>query len=157
MQHYAGYAQGPISAFGFEIGPFAVEAEYWRFHCPERTIRLTQTLDYFHSLKTTIKEDHMIYRWENERAGGMSFGIGEARLIDQVCLQMGTNRDDPEYLAKYHSSQLREFVDEYPEMSALRDIIFMFKLLMAPTSDDLPELARWKPIDAALEWSVIKR
>ena len=157
MQHYAGYAQGPISAFGFEIGPFAVEAEYLRFHCPERTIRLTQTLDYFHSLKTTIKEDHMIYRWENERAGGMSFGIGEARLIDQVCLQMGTNRDDPEYLAKYHSSQLREFVDEYPEMSALRDIIFMFKLLMAPTSDDLPELARWKPIDAALEWSVIKR
>ena len=32
----------------------------------------------------------MIYRWENERAGGMSFGIGEARLIDQVCLQMGS-------------------------------------------------------------------
>ncbi|MDA9599457.1 hypothetical protein N9S31_01370, partial [bacterium] len=30
MQHYAGYAEGPISAFGFEIGPFAVEAEYLR-------------------------------------------------------------------------------------------------------------------------------
>ena len=157
MQHYAGYAEGPISAFGFEIGPFAVEAEYLRFHCPERTIRLTQTLDYFHSLKKTIESDHMIYRWENEAAGGMSFGVGEARLIDQVCLQMGIGREDPEYLAKYHSGELREFADSYPEMSALRDIIFMFKLLMAPTSDDLPELARWKPIDAALDWSVARR
>jgi len=157
IQHYAGYAEGPISAFGFEIGPFAVEAEYLRFHCPERTARLTQILDYFHSLKRTISKDHMIYRWEDESAGGMSFGVGEARLIDQVCLQMGISRDVPEYLAKYHTGEHREFVDSYPEMRSLRDILFMFKLLMAPTSDALPELARWKPIDAALDWSVTAR
>ena len=156
-QHYAGYAEGPISAFGFEIGPFAVEAEYLRFHCPERTVRLTQTLDYFYSIKKTVAPDHMMYRWENDKAGGMSFGVGEARLIDQVCLQMGFNREVSECLAMYHSGELREFVDMYPEMVALRDIVFMFKLLMAPTSDDLPELARWKPIDAALSWGVTKR
>ena len=156
-QHYAGYTEGPVEPFGFEAGPFAVEAEYLRFHCPERTIRLTQTLDYFHSLSKTISEDHMVYRWENENAGGMSFGIGEARLIDQVCLQMGFDRNMPDYLAKFHSGEMREFVDMYPEMIALRDIVFMFKLLMAPTSDDLPGLARWKPIDAALEWEVTKR
>jgi len=157
IQHYAGYAEGPITPFGFEIGPFAVEAEYLRFHCPERTSRLTQILDYFHSLKKTISKDHMIYRWEDESAGGMSFGVGEARLIDQVCLQMGINRDAPEHLAKFHTGELREFADSYPEMRSLRDILFMFKLLMAPTSDALPELARWKPIDAALDWSVTNR
>jgi len=156
MQHYAGYAEGPVTAFGFDIGPFAVEAEYLRFHCPERTSRLTQTLDYFHSLKKTIDKDHMIYRWEDELAGGMVFGIGEARLIDQVCLQLGMNREDPEYLAKYHSGEHREFADYFPEMEALRDIIFMFKLLMTPTSDDLPELARWRPIDAALGWTITR-
>lgn len=39
-------------------------------------------LDYFYSLKKMIESDYMIYRWENEVAGGMSFGVGEVRFID---------------------------------------------------------------------------
>ena len=50
-EHYSGDADGPVTPFGFEMGPFAVEAEYLRFHCPERTARLTQTLDYFHGMQ----------------------------------------------------------------------------------------------------------
>jgi len=50
-QHYAGDADGPVTPFGFDMGPFGVEAEYLRFHCPERTARLTQVLDYFHGIK----------------------------------------------------------------------------------------------------------
>jgi hypothetical protein len=62
-----------------------VEAEYLRFYCPERTARLTQVLDYFHGIKAAVAEDHMVFRWERD-AG---FGDGDARLLSQVCLQMG--------------------------------------------------------------------
>ena len=34
----------------------------------------------------------------------------------------------------------------------MRDIVFMFKAMMTPTSDSLPELRRWRPRDAALWW-----
>jgi hypothetical protein len=34
----------------------------------------------------------------------------------------------------------------------MRDIVFMFKVLMTPTSDTLPELRRWRPRDATLAW-----
>ncbi|MGA0833387.1 MAG: Gfo/Idh/MocA family oxidoreductase, partial [Candidatus Kapaibacteriota bacterium] len=34
-----------------------------------------------------------------------------------------------------------------------RDIIFYFKLVMVPTLDDLPELKRWMPNEAALSWA----
>jgi hypothetical protein len=39
-----------------------------------------------------------------------------------------------------------------PEMLVMRDVVFMFKALMTPTSDSLPELRRWRPRDAALWW-----
>lgn len=47
----------------------------------------------------------------------------------------------------------RELLDTYPDLAMLRDVVFLFKLMMAPTSDRLPELRRWRPADAALAWS----
>ena len=70
--HYSGDADGPVAPFGFEMGPFGVEAEYLRFHCPERTGRLTQVLDYFHGIKDAVTDDHMVFRWEKSA----DFGAG---------------------------------------------------------------------------------
>ena len=146
-EHYAGAADGPVEPFGFEMGPFAVEAEYLRFHCPERTARLTQTLDYFHGMRETVRDSHLVFRWER----GSRFGDGEKALLSQVCLQMGFPMEDEE-LPFYLSGESRELSDNYPEMLVMRDIVFMFKALMTPTSDALPELRRWRPRDAALFW-----
>ena len=35
--------------------------------------------------------------------------------------------------------------DHYPEIGYFRDLVFMFKLVMVPTSDKLPELRPWEP------------
>ena len=144
--HYSGDADGPVTPFGFEMGPFGVEAEYLRFHCPERTGRLTQVLDYFHGIKEAVT-DHMVFRWEKSA----DFGAGDARLLSQVCLQMGFPMD-PDELPFYLSGESRELGDNYPEMPVMRDIVFFFKALMTPTSESLPELRRWRPRDAALGW-----
>ena len=77
-RYYAGDADGPVTPFGFEMGPFGVEAEYLRFHCPERTARLTQVLDYFHGMKSAVAQDHMIFRWEQNA----NFGDGGALQVD---------------------------------------------------------------------------
>ena len=127
--HYAGDALGPIEPFGFEMGPFAVEAEYLRFHCPERTARLTHVLDYFHAVRSVVHDDHLVFRWE--RDGG--FGYGDARLLDQVCVHMGFPRSDEE-LPFYLSGESREIGDVYPEMHALRDIVFVFKVRATVTA-----------------------
>jgi hypothetical protein len=121
-EHYAGTADGPCLPFGFEMGPFVVEAEYLRFHCPERTARLTQTLDYFHGMRASLTESHVVFRWER----GNKFGDGEKRLLSQVCLQMGFPMEDDE-LPFYLSGESRELSDNYPELLVMRDIVFMFK------------------------------
>ena len=33
-----------------------------------------------------------------------------------------------------------------------RDVVFMFKMLMVPSSEALPEIFSWLPLDAALGW-----
>ena len=133
--HYSGDADGPVRPFGFEMGPFGVEAEYLRFHCPERTGRLTQVLDYFHGVEESVADDHVIFRWEKSP----DFGPGDAKLLSQVCLQMGFPMD-PDELPFYLSGESRELGDNYPEMPVMRDIVFFFKALMTPTSESLPEL-----------------
>ena len=124
-----------------------MEAEYLRFHCPERTGRLTQVLDYFHGVEESVADDHVIFRWEKSP----DFGPGDAKLLSQVCLQMGFPMD-PDELPFYLSGESRELGDNYPEMPVMRDIVFFFKALMTPTSESLPELRRWRPRDAALWW-----
>ena len=38
------------------------------------------------------------------------------------------------------------------ELSFFRDIVFLFKMLMVPSSEALPEICAWMPLDAALSW-----
>lgn len=72
-------------------------------------------------------------------------------FIDQICVQMGFNRG----VEKNYIAGIDELlIDHYPEISFFRDLIFMFKLVMVPTSDKLPEMKAWNPVDAKLKWSL---
>lgn len=55
----------------------------------------------------------------------------------QVNLHMGFSRDEP-WL--YLSGDNPELLDVYPELGYLRDIVYLLKAFMAPTSDALPEV-----------------
>ena len=41
----------------------------------------------------------------------------------------------------------------FPSLSAFRDIVFLFKLMLSPTADMLPDRKAWNPNDAILSWS----
>ena len=83
----------------------------------------------------------------------MTFGPGEARLLDQVALAIGYERS-PDLLSNYFSCENRDMADHYPELIALRDSVFMFKAMMTPTSDSLPDLRRWTFRDSQLNWKI---
>lgn len=144
--HYSGEAAGPVQPFGFEVGEFASESEYLQFNTPELSSARTQVLDYFTQLKFIVADDHMMFRFDK----GSMCGPAETRYINQVSLQMGyeLNREDV-----YISGELPDILENYPEIGYFRDLVFMFKLMMVPTSDALPELRPWIPADARLIWT----
>jgi hypothetical protein len=53
------------------------------------------------------------------------------------------------------TSPTRGILQLYPEIGYFRDIIFMFKLVMVPTLDMLPEVKCWDPENAVLSWGNI--
>eukprot|EP00854_Cymbomonas_tetramitiformis_P005006 gene5006-6098_t len=71
--------------------------------------------------------------------------------LTQVCVDMGYNREVG--AGKYLSGAVPELEDEFPEMAALRDTVFLAKLLTVPILEALPEPQRWRPGDAKLAWS----
>jgi hypothetical protein len=98
-------------------------------------------------MRKVVPSDHILFQFEmgNECSGA------DKRFIDQICLQLGFKRSvEILYLAGIYSSIL----DLYPEIGYFRDLVFMFKLVMVPTSDKLPELRPWDPEEVALRWSV---
>ena len=81
---------------------------------------------------------------------GNNLGKGDAEFIDQICIQMGFNRESA---IGYLTGVETELMDHYPEIGFFRDCVFMFKLVMDPSSSALPELKSWKVKDSALKWS----
>ena len=143
--HYSGRAKGPVQPFGFDLGTFEEESEYLKLSTPETAVARTQVLDYFHQMKKVVSSDHMLFGFEN-----MDCSDTDKKFIDQMCLQMGFDRNlEIEYL----TGEDEVFIDHYPEIAYFRDLIFLFKLVMVPTSDRLPELKQWTPKDAGLKWS----
>jgi hypothetical protein len=145
--HYSGLAPGPVQPFGFELGNFAEESEYLKFSAPEAATARTQVLDYFYRLKSIVQSDHVIFSFEksSECSGA------DKRFMDQLCVQLGFLRGQE---AAYISGVDPLVLDHYPEIGFFRDLVFMFKLVMVPTSDKLPDLRPWMPTDGTLKWSV---
>ena len=144
---YSGEAVGPVRPFGFTMGNFAEESEFLKFSLPEAAAARAQVLDYFHNMRRTVKDDHLIFRFDET----MEVTYGDKLLVDQICIHMGFQRNcEKEYLVGLN----RNMLDHYPELAYFRDIIFMFKLTMVPTCDKLPDLRPWNPEQCALGWNV---
>jgi hypothetical protein len=136
--HYSGTARGPVKPFGFDIASFAEESEYLKIVLPEAVSARTQVLDYFQHLKMEVPPDNYIFRFNETKEVTPS----DKRFIDQLSLQMGFDRGCE---SEYATGLNRAFLDYYPEIAYFRDLVFMFKLVMAPSSDQLPELNAWTP------------
>lgn len=151
--HYSGRAAGPVTPYGFDIGDFALESSTMMMIDPFLSTARTQVLDYFACVSSRVSKDHTIFKFDVSD----EVGEGDASLIDQLCVQMGFARDAKggrfETAGLYLTGQRRDVMDVYPELGVFRDIIFYFKLVMVPTADDLPELKRWSPMEAALTWT----
>ena len=145
--HYSGKAKGPVFPFGFDMGNFAEESEFLKFSTPEAAAARTQVLDYFHQMKKTVPEDHLLFRFDK----GNECCAADKVFIDQLCLQMGFQRGCE---LQFITGANQNLLDHYPEIGFFRDIVFMFKLVMVPTSDKLPELRPWTPEEAALSWGI---
>lgn len=145
--HYSGRALGPLAPFGFDVGDFAEESEYLKFATPEAAAARTQVLDYFYQMKKVVRPDHLLFQFDKSN----DCGPGDKRFMDQLCLQLGfKRRQEINYWAGTNSA----LIDLYPELAVFRDLVFMFKLVMVPTIDQLPELKPWEPEEVALTWKV---
>lgn len=51
------------------------------------------------------------------------------------------------------TAETSALTDEFPELAALRDVVFFSKLLLVPAADALPDVRPWRLQDSALQWS----
>lgn len=145
--HYSGRALGPLQPFGFELGNFSEESEYLKFCSPEATTARTQVLDYFYDMKKLVPDSHMMFKFETSN----EICAADKMFVDQLCLNLGFKRGQA---IQYLTAINPVILDHYPEIAYFRDLVFMFKLVMVPTSDRLPELKQWEPEDFGLKWKI---
>jgi hypothetical protein len=62
----------------------------------------------------------------------------------------------PERLPYYLSGEDPILFDLWPELASFRDVVYLFKAMMCPSSASLPELKPWHPSKARLRWRVAK-
>lgn len=136
----------------FEIKPFGVDAaafiqlsEEMRFSTPELVTARTRVLDYFVAQRKLIDDSHILFQFEYSPSPGAM-----VTLMRQICWEVGF---PSRKLAMYATGELPEVVDSYPEFRYFRDVAFLFKYMMCPTSDALPDIRAWAPKDAELQWS----
>ena len=115
-------------------------------------------MDYFQSLRSADvrkdKGDSVLFRF----VGGVGLGLGETRLIHQLCVQMGYpvhGENQIHTIGAYLSGDNRSILDNYPELKYFRDINFMLRLLMVPSNENIPKLKKWKSTDAELHWKYV--
>lgn len=163
--HYSGKAEGPMcTPFGVEMRMFAAESSNFLLTDPALVLVRTQVLDYFTEQRKTITapDSHLLFRWERT----MEMGDAEALFMKQVCVAVGfpapgVDGEPLDLAGAYlcggdrstnNSGKCQEMFREFPELAYFRDIIFILKTFMTPTSDALPEIRAWSPMDAVLSW-----
>jgi hypothetical protein len=68
-----------LQPFGIDMGPFEKQSEYYKFSSPHLVAARTKILDYFASQHDTVREDHIIFRFEHS----MEMGF-ESQLLKQA-------------------------------------------------------------------------
>ncbi len=147
--HYSGRAAGPTHPFCFEMGYFAAESEASKLPDPALHAVRCQVLDYFYKQRQVTRDDHVIFSFEHT----MGFETGLSKFLGNVCLQMGfPGFNNSDILPTYLSGEDPVVLDFFPELGYFRDIVYLMKAMMAPTSAALPEVKRWTLQDARLRW-----
>ena len=95
-----------------------------------------------------MASNHVIFNFDRS----MVCGEGDLQFLERLCLHYGF-QCSPGILPMYLSGEKSTLLDHFPELGALRDIVFTFKLLLSPTADGLPEVARWSADESTLYWS----
>jgi hypothetical protein len=152
--------------FGIEMRMFAAESSTFLLTDPSLVLVRTSVLDYFEEQRKEIigtnndstspsisPSGHLLFRWERD----MLLGEAECNLMRQVSVAIGypapgVNGEPMDFAGAYITGTKGELLREFPEFGHFRDIVFMLKTLMTPTSDALPEIRAWDPMDAQLKW-----
>ena len=145
--HYRGLAGGPTLPFGFGLGTFASESEAAPMVGAALAAARAQLLEYFSERLAALDDGHVLFQFERS----MKLSDADGALLKQLCLVTGTPHANLPHLAAGVDPAL---TDAYPELGALRDIVYYAKMLMAPSVDALPAVQPWAPLQASLSWSV---
>lgn len=97
----------------------------------------------------TTREGQILFRFEKD----MHFGSAERRLLSQLAIEvgyplhgfpelegqpeLGRAEQHPQFW-RYLTGETRAMLDDYPELEAMRDLVFYLKAFCAPDRDDLP-------------------
>ena len=149
-RHYTGRADGPTWCYGFDAAYFAVDSELGLLIEPEFATAREQLLSYFEARSSEVRqhEEHLLFSFESS----MSFGAAEQGLVRQLALSLGYD-SQPLSLARYLSGEEPALLDACFELGVLRDVVFLFKMMMMPTAPMLPPCRAWAPRDAMLSWA----
>lgn len=131
--------------FGFDASVFRTQSEDLIFFTPELVTTRTRILDYFTAQREIIKDDHLIFQFEINMLPG-----NIVTLFEQLCWEIGFPNEN---LPLYVTGEQTEIIYNYPELEYYRDIVFMFKFLMTPDINALPEIKPWMQKDAKLTWN----
>ncbi|KYK65659.1 EF hand domain-containing protein [Toxoplasma gondii TgCatPRC2] len=144
---YSGLADGPVQPFVFDISGFAEESSFLLLYDPVYATARTQILDYFSALRREVPWSHVMFAWEK----GLHLGEGDRLFLEHVAVSWAFPRQRPS-VELYMSGEKSDIADLFPEFVYLRDLVFMFKALMTPAANALPDLRRWSVADATLRW-----
>lgn len=124
--HYDGIAPPTprffLQPFGVDVSAFRALSEDLVFLTPDLVTARTRVLDYFFAQKDTIKQDHIIFSFEESMLPG-----NLTKLLEQICWEIGF---PSESLPLYLTGEKTEVLYNYPELGLFRDIVFMFKYLI---------------------------
>jgi hypothetical protein len=117
-----------------------------KLSCPAQCVARAQVLEYFSEQRKILRDDHIIFGFESAMEVGPA-----ATLLLETCWEMGFEREIDAGL--YLSGEAPEIMDFYPELLYYRDIVFLFKFMMTPEVEALPEVRPWLQTHAKLGWS----
>ena len=118
--HYAGRVGGPTTAFGFSLGTLDTERDNAPLLNPALVAARVQVLDYAHGWQEVLRSDHTIFAFERT----MRPQRADLALLQQLCL---ATAHPPTNLPQYLTGSSPALIDAFPELAALRDIVFSMK------------------------------
>ena len=159
------FLAGPAKAFGISPLSFARESCFSQLSSATQVIARSQALHYLHGQRRAIRDSHVVFSFRTSGASegspskaksqtsiGLASIAAELRLIHRVCVQTGISDRSPHDLARYFTGDDPRFLELYPELGDFRDIMLFFRLVTAPSADQLPKVARWTASSSRLEW-----